>query len=879
MFRKLKRRLRLLARREQVESEMDDEMRFHLEMEVQDNLRAGMGPGEARRRAVLAFGGLERFKERAREERGGRLLDEWMQDFKLAFRKIVRAPAFALVILVTMGLGIGANTAIFTVVDSILLRPLPYPSPDRLVRVYTAAPERNVTRGAFSLLNGRDWAAESRTMVAFGLYTTMPGGLVHTDGVEAREVSTAYVTPGFFQALDLAPLFGQVLREEDEYGDNRALVLSYRFWTRELGADPTVVGRTLDMEGEPYRVAGVMPPAFAFPSPDVEAWTFLTVIPETSIPLHNRGVTFLNAVARLRRDVSAAEAEAELSAIAQGLEGQYPGTNRGVVSATVVSLRDSMVGEARPALLLLLAAVGFILLIACANVANLLLARGVGRAQEMALRAALGARRGRMIRQLLTESTALGLMGGTVGLGLAVLGVRLLVRGSAGLLPRAWEVEPNVGVLLFGLLLSLLTGLVFGLLPALTGSRTDLNRELKEGPSRGTTAGGQSRIRRGLVMAQVAVAVVLLVGAGLMIRSLGELRNVDPGFDPDGLLAVSLILSDVRHSERADYMNLYHRILEGYEALPGVEGAAVIRYLPFRGSGETLTYSASGQPSPLPGQEPRAWMLQASEDLFQVMRVPLLDGRVFTPEDGPESPLAVVINETLEAQAFPEGGAVGSTLEFGGMPAQVVGVVGDIHQESLQEAPRPTVYVHQEQIPRIGMTFLIRTSGDPAGLIPSARRVVLEADPDQPVSFVGPVADVVRGSTAETGFLAFLLGAFALLAFSLAVVGIYGLVAHLVATQLNEIGVRLALGSAPGEAFKLVLFRGLAPVFPGLAVGVVLAWILSRFMTDLLFAVEPGDPTSYVAGSVLLAGAATLATLVPAFRAMRLDPAKLLRYE
>jgi len=873
------RRLRILFRKSQVEAEMSEEMRFHLEMEVKTNLEKGMSPDQARREALLAFGGVERFKERARDQRGGRVLDDLWQDGKLTVRKLVRAPGFTLVILLTLGLGIGANTAIFSVVNSILLRPLPYPSSHRLVRVFQASPDRNSSRGSFSLMDGRDWAQRSGSLESLGLYSTLAGGLVFTGGDEARVVETAYVTPGFFETLGMAPLHGQILPPEEEYGDNRLLVLSHGYWLREHGGDPNAVGRSLDMEGQMYRVVGIMPPDFAFPSPEVEAWTFLTVIPEASIPLHNRGVRFLNAVGRLGPEISREEAEAELSSVARGLEEEYPEVNTGIVQAALVPLQEFLVGDVRLALLVLLGAVGFILIIACANVANLLLARGIGRGQEMALRGALGAGRPRLLRQLLTESVVLGLLGGGIGVLISVLGVDLLVKGSAGLLPRAWEVQAHGEVLLFSLGLSLLTGLAFGLLPALAGSRVGLSQELKDGSNRGSTASGQGRLHQGLVVAQVAVAVLLLVGAGLMVRSLERLRSVDPGFDPEGLLAVSLVLSDSRYTERADYMGLYHRILEQYRALPGVEGVGVIRYLPFHGSGETLGYTVPGTAAPPPGQEPRAWMLQVDEDLFDVMGIPLLEGRSFSADDQPEGPMVLVINRTLARTAFPNGGAVGGVLQVGGGEARVVGVVGDVHQENLRDAPRPTVYIYQEQLPRIGMTFVLRTTDDPLQFAADARRVVQELDPDQPISSIQAVEEVVYGSTAQTGFFAFLLGAFALLAFILAVIGIYGVVAHLVARQLNEVGIRMALGARPFEATKVIVRRGLAPVLPGLVLGVFLAFLLTRFMQGLLFSVTTGDPFSYLGGAVLLAAAAVAATLIPAIRAMRVDPARLLRYE
>ena len=858
---------------------MTEEMRLHLEMETAENIRRGMSPDEARRVALKAFGGVERFKEQARDARGGRALDDLLQDIRFSVRKFKRTPGFTLVILLTLALGIGANTAIFTLVDSILLRPLPYPESEELVRVHLTAPEREVFRGSFSLPDGQDLGARARLLDAMGLYSTLPSDLVLTEGDQAREINTAYVSGGFFPAMATPALLGRTLLPEEEEGDNRVLVLSHDFWLREMGGDPSVLGQTLDMEGLAFRIVGVMPPEFDFPAPDVEVWTFLTVISPASIPLHLRPVRILDAVARLAPGASVPEARAELSALAQGLEEEFAQGAPEVVGADLVPLQESMVGDARLALLVLLGAVGLILILACANVANLLLARGIGRAQEMALRAALGARGSRLVRQLLTESVLLGVGGGMLGLGLAKVGVDLFVARSSGLLPRSWEVGVRWEILLFTLAVSLLTGLIFGLLPALTGARADPGKRLRQGPSRGTSAGGQHRLRQGLVVVQVSLALVLLVGAGLMVRSLATLRDVDPGFRSEGLLGVTVALSEVLYPELDDYMGAYRTLLDRLRNLPGVQDAASIRHLPMRGSGEQIRYTVVGKPPPLAGQEPSAWVLQVSESLFQVMGIPLRSGRSFTPEDRLGSPWVAVINETLARQAFGNEEAVGRSLAYWGSEIRVVGVVGDVHQEGLREAPEPIFYVHQEQVPRSAMTFVLRTDGDPLQLAGSVREAMAELNPGQPISALIDVAEVVEGSAARSGFITLLLASFALLAFLLAAVGIYGVVSFLVARQIHEIGIRLALGAHPGEALRLVLRRGLAPVFLGFGIGLVLALFLTRFLQGLLFRVGPSDPAAYLAGGFLLLVTAVAAAFLPAWRALRTDPGNLLKPE
>jgi len=858
---------------------MDQEMRFHLDMEVEENVRRGMSPGEARRAALLAFGGVDRFKERAREERGGRFLDDLRQDVHFTLRKLRHSPGFAIVALLTLALGIGANTAIFTLVDSILLRPLPFPGPDRLVRVYQTVQERGVDRGSLSLPDGWDWGERSRALSSLGLFSVRPSGLIYTGGEQAVELATSYVSGGFFPTLGTPALLGRTLLPEEEEGDNRVLVLSHAFWVREMGADPSVVGRLMDMEGIAFRIVGVMPPEFVFPDPRVEIWTFLTVIDPASIPLETRSVRILDAVGRLAPGVGLGEAKGELSAVAQGVYDEFAQGPAVTVGAELVPLQEVMVGDARLALLVLLGSVGLILVIACANVANLLLARGIARGQEMALRAALGARRSRLVRQLLTESVLLGLGGGALGFVLAFFGVRAFVARSSGLLPRTWEVSVRWEILLFTLVVSLLTGVVFGLLPAVTGAGDDPAPGLREGPSRGSTARGQHRLRQGLVVAQVAVAVVLLIGAGLMARSLAKLQNVDPGFRPGGLLGVTVALSDVIYRDQDAYMGAYHSLLEGYRSLPGVQGAASIRYLPMRGSGEQAQFTVVGQAPPPAGQEPSAWLLQVSEDLFQVMGIPVLAGRTFTDEDRVGPPWTVVVNRTLAREAFGNEDAVGRRLSFWGAEVVIIGVVGDVHQEALRESPVATIYLHQEQAPRSAMTFVIRTEGDPLRMAGPARRVVTELEPNQAITAIESVQDVVSGSAARARFITFLLALFALLAFVLAALGVYGVVAYLVARQLHEIGIRLALGAKPRTAGGVVLRRGLAPVGLGLGIGILLALPLTRILGGLLYGVGAADPAAYLGGSLLLLLAALVATILPARVALRGNPGSLLRQE
>jgi predicted permease len=858
---------------------MDEEMRFHLQMEIEAHIRKGLPRDQARKVALDDFGGMERFKELSRDERGGRGMDDLAQDVRFTARRLLQTKVFTLVVLLTLALGIGANSAIFTLVDSILLQPLPFPSSERLVRVYQTAPARGSFQGSLSLPDGRDWEERSEMVEAMGLYLDRTGGFIYTGGDQATEVRTAYVSGGFFPTLGTPALHGRTLLPQEEEADNHVLVLSYGYWLREMGADPDVIGRLMDMEGVAYRMVGVMPPTFNFPSPDVEVWAFLTVIKPASIPLQLRQVRILDGVARLAPDVTLEEAQAQLSAVAQGLEREFAEDSPEVVGANLIPLQESVVGDVRLALLVLLGAVGFILIIACANIANMLLARGLGRGREMAVRAALGAQRSRLIQQLLTESVILGLMGGAVGLLVAIAGVKIFVARSSGLLPRGWEVGIRWEVLLFTLAASLFTGLIFGLPPALAGSKMEPSNGLRTGPQRGSTTGGQQRLRQGLVSAQVALAVILLVGAGLMVRSLVTLQQVDPGFRAQGLLGVTISLSDALFEERADYMAAYRTLMDGYSGLPGVEGVASIRHLPLRGPGEQWNYTVLGDPPTGAGLEPSAWTLQASADLFRVMEIPILAGRTFTPDEIQGGPWAVVINETMAREAFGDRDPIGQTLLFSGQEVRVVGLVGDVHQESLREAPEPTAYLHQEQVSRSAMTFLLRTTGSPLRLASEVRRVTAELDPGQAIRELVDVEDLVGTSTARSRFITLLLSCFALLAFTLATLGIFGVVAYLMARQTREIGIRLALGAKPSEAVGLVLSRGLGPVVVGLAVGVVLALLLSRLLGTLLFGVSPSDPLVYIMGVGLLLAAAVVASVVPARRTLREDPISLLRLQ
>lgn len=576
-------------------------------------------------------------------------MDSLLQDLRYALRTLRHSRGFTVAAILTLALGIGANTAIFSVVHGVLLSSLPYPEPDRLVRLFQAYPERDVDRGSLSQLDGEDWARSNAGLTALGLYSTFPNGLTDSTSPEPREIQTAYVDGGFFAALDVPARLGRTLTPEDQRRSTRTVVLSHRFWQQRFDGDRDVVGGTVTLSGEPFTVAGVMPADFVFPSPEVEAWTVLSLIPESSIPRH-RFVRWLGAVGRLEPGVSPEQAQADLSSVARGLAEEYPDSNEEATAVAVVSLQDDIVGPIRPALLLLAAAVGLVLLVACVNVAHLTLARGVARRREVAVRGALGAGRGRLIRQMLTESLLLALVGGAGGLLLASWGVEALIALSDGSVPRTEEIAVDGPVFGFTLSAVILATFLFGLIPAIRATRPDLTEDLKAG-SRGAGGGpGRSRLRHALVASEVALAVVLLVGAGLLIRSFDKLLATDLGFEPQNLLAIHLTLSKQKYESSEQYLPASRELLEGLERLPGVTSVATTKTLPFVGEPEQYFVNRDGGDR-LP-RDLAVELSMISPGLFETLRIPLLAGRSFTDGDRKDAPTVVILNQTAARRLF-----------------------------------------------------------------------------------------------------------------------------------------------------------------------------------------------------------------------------------
>ena len=876
------------------ERDVDDELALHLELSVERLRAQGLGPDEARAEALRRFGDVGRYRDtcvdisRKREAamRRARTWEALAQDVRYGVRGLLRAPGFALVAVLTLALGIGANTAIFSVVRGVLLKDLAHPEPDRLVRLFAANAQEGLQRGAITWPDLQDWRARTRALASAGGYfysEGMSGDDLLGEG-EPERIPTADVSEGFFETLRTPPLLGRALQAEDHRdGAAPVVVLSHGLWQRKFGGARDIVGRGVNLSGTPYTVVGVMPARFDFPSPNVQAWTSLSQVPQDSMPWKERFMRGFGAVGRLAPGATPEAVAVELSGVARALASEHPNTNKGWEAVTVVPLRDALVGGVKPVLLVLLGAVAFILLIACSNLASLMLARSTVREQELAVRAALGAGPGRLVRQLLTESAVLALAGAALGLGVAHLGARGLLRLAADKLPRAGDVALDGPVLAFALGAALLTAVLFGLAPALRACSPSLQGLIKSaGPGRAGPAGG--RMRAGLVVVEVALAVVLTAGAGLAARSLGFLLSTDPGLDPRGVVVVRYSATEAGRGEEP--LHAYHqRILEAVRAVPGVESAAGSKVLPLPSGSTPEAYpiAAPGQAVASMAELPRIATMFVSTDFLRTLRIPLRAGRDFTSADSNEvvetAGRAALVNEAY-ARKFLTGDPVGQVLRLGGEnPLNVVGVVGDTRQEGLAEPAPPMVYLHSPQIPRSMVHLLVRGKGDLAGLAQGVRRAVQSVNPSQTVSRITTLEEVRGEDVATPRLLAVLLGLFALLGLALGAVGLYGVVAYAVTQRQREFGVRLALGARPRDVLRMVLRQGVVLAGTGVGLGVLGALVLARLMGSVLHGVRPHDPATLGLTAVLLLGVALLASWLPARRATRVDPVVSLRAE
>ncbi|HEY0380182.1 MAG TPA: ABC transporter permease [Pyrinomonadaceae bacterium] len=802
------------------------------------------------------------------------------QDLRYAVRMLVKRPGFTAVAVLTLALGIGANTAIFSVVNAVLLRPLPFTEPDRLVYAEGADLRDGSKGGAISPPDFLDYREQNHVFERLAAF--MPQSFTVTgDGSASERVNSALVSHGFFETLGVTPLPGgrAFLPEEEQDGRNTVAVLSYGLWQRRYGGDPKIVGKTITVNGQTATIVGVMPQGFEYPR-EAQLWSPIPFKgPETS----QRRYHFLRAVGRLKPGVTLEQAQADINSIARRLEQQYPESNTNF-SIGLTLLTEWTVGEMRPSLLVLLAAVGFVLLIACANVANLSLARGASRAREVAIRSALGASRGRVVRQLLTESVVTALLGGALGLLLAMWGVDLLVSLSPENLPRVKEVTTDWRVLGFTLLVSILTGILFGLFPALATSKTNLTETLKEGGRTGIGAGRQ-RLRGLLVVAEVALSLVLLVGAGLLIKSFLRLSNVDVGFKPTNVLSMQLSLAQVSYPEPRQRAAFYDQLVSRVESLPGVQAAGTVSELPLSGQENDTFFNIEGKPAAAFGStENDANIRGISPAYFQALGVPLIKGRFFDGHDNLDAPKVAVVNESFARRYLPGEDPLGKRLiiDFGPEPfkAEIVGIVGSVRHSSLAQAePSAEMYVSALQAPPYGTNLVVRAAGDPVQLTAAIRSEVQALDKDLPVYNVKTMEQHVSESAAQPRFRTLLLGIFAGVALVLASIGIYGVISYSVTQRTHEIGLRVALGAQAADVLKLVVWQGMKMALIGIAVGLAGAFVVTRVMSSFLFGVSATDPLTFAGVSLLLAVVSFLACYIPARRATKVDPMVALRYE
>jgi putative ABC transport system permease protein len=806
-------------------------------------------------------------------------METLVQDVRYAVRGILRKPGFAVVATITLALGIGANAAIFSVIDAVLLRPLPYPEPDRIVKLWELEPEgqqRNVDYN-FSPANFFDVRDQNESFEQVAYYGR--GAVSLTGAGDPQRLTVAWTSANFLEVVGVEPLVGRGFAPgEDQPGSDRMVLLSEGFWRRHFGGDSSVVGQPIRFDGESFTVIGVLPGYVEFPE-TVDAWVSLGIDPETA---SKRAVHFLGVAARLRSGVTLEEARAEMSALAGRLEREYPQTNAGR-GFNVETAQEHAVGDIRPALLTLLAAVGLVLLIACANVANLLLARATSRQKEIAVRAALGAGRGRLVRQFLTESVILSLLGSAAGVLIAVWGKDLLVALGPKEVARLSGTSLDHRVLLFTVGVSLLTGIVFGLVPALQASKPDLNDALKDG-GRGGAGLARTRTRGALVVFEVAVSLVLLAGAGLLVRSFVRVLSVDPGFDPRNVLTMQLSLPESKYGEASQTAAFYQQLQERIAALPSVRYVGVVNSLPLSASGATAWMHVEGRPNPPDVEPPEVGYRVAGGDYFRVMGIPLLQGRAFSTQDSAEATPAALVNETLARAFWPGEDPLGRRFKLGPNPEggswiTVVGVVGDVRHSDLESAPRPEAFLAHAQESWSSMTVVLKVDGDPSSLVAAVTDQVRSMDPDQPVFSVRTMEEVRAASVAGRRFSMALLAGFAGLALVMAAVGLYGVISYSVAQRTHEIGIRMALGAKAGDVLRLVVRQGLGLVGMGVAAGLVAAYALTRFLEGMLFGVSPTDPATFAGIAALLVGVALLASYVPARRAARVDPMVALRHE
>ncbi len=811
-----------------------------------------------------------------------------IQDIRYALRQLKKSPGFAAVAVVTLALGIGANTAIFSVVNGVLLRPLAFKDPARLVRVWHTPPAKSfpgMTTFSVSAANYLDWRRENHVFDDMAIYTYHGFALTGSDKPE--QVDAGAVSASFFPTLGVQPMLGRVFsEEEDQPGRSNVLVLSYRFWQEHFGSSREIVGRNITMDGQSYLVAGVMPASFRFPD-FAQVWTPMGWTDQERAV---RGEHHYGVFARLKNGVQVPQAQAEMNTISSRLEQLYPEDDKGW-GALIVPLRDDLVGDVRPALLVLLGAVSFVLLIACVNVANLMLAKAFARQKEIAIRTAMGASSARVLRQMLTETVLLAIAGGALGLSCASYGIHLIVAFLGDKLPHQVDVGLDPRVLLFTALISLLTGIAAGALPALRLARANVSQALKQGLGRTDTDSGGNRTRKILVVGEVALSLVLLFGAGLMIRSFWQLERVNPGFDARGVLTMTVSVARAKFPSPTQEIGFIDRVLQRVRALPGVESAGVIDDIPLGGDRSHQPIAIEGRPVLAMADQPEVDVCFVSAGYMHSLHVPLLRGRDFDEGDVAGRPAAILISRAMAKQFWPGEDPIGKRLTMTFFPdavRTVVGVVGDVKMDTLDETDTAaTIYMPIDQVstPSTGgwnsfsTSLVVRSTTSPASMVSAVSGAVHEVDSEIPLRDIMTMDEVVSNSISQQRLNMLLLGAFGGLALLLAAIGIYSVLSYSVRQQVREIGIRLALGASLRDVLRMVLIEGARPTLLGVAIGVAGALALGRFVSSLIFDVKATDPLTFIAVAVLLVGISLLASIFPAYRATRVDPVVALRYE
>ncbi|MFL6232025.1 MAG: ADOP family duplicated permease [Thermoanaerobaculia bacterium] len=872
----------------QVAADVEEELAFHLDRVTEELIADGWPREEARVEARRRFGDLEKTREvcraldasKERQMKWMERLAELGQDLRFAGRQLWKSPGFTLVAVLTLALGIGATTAIFSVVYGVLLRPLPFEEPGRLVRPYFVDPAGE-THGAFSPPNFLDFKAASRTLAGL---TSVENGTLNLSGggSQPERLQAALVGANFFKVLGIPPIKGRTFAPgEDRPGAPRVAVVSEKLWRQRFGSDPGLVGRSLTLDGQPYAVIGILRKGAQLPSA-ADVW-----VPKvfSAQELKQRGAVYFAAIGRLAPGATLRQARAEADVLGHRLATQYPKANASYFQTmTVDSLEERMLGDTRKPLMILLGAVGFVLLIACVNVANLLLVRAAAREGEIVIRAALGAGRGRIVRQLLTESLVLALAGGAAGVALASWITRTLVALGPRGIPRLEQARVDGTALLFALGISLLAGVLFGLAPALQTSRTDLSGVIREG-TRGSKGRG-TRARGLLVVVEMALAVVLLAGAGLLIRSFSRLQNVDPGFRAGHVLTFKVTLPQGKYPDDPRVRAFTSALLERAAALPGVTAAGATAFgLPLSGEDESLTFTVAGRPPAPPGKEESIRIATVTPGYFKLLGIRVTRGREFLPQDRDGGQPVVMINEAAARQFFPGEEPLRKRVEIGwrvnGVPhgGEIVGIVADFKQDALQREVEPQLFMPYDQTPVEALSVVLRSSGDPGALAPEIRPVVRALDPDLPVYELQPLAESVAGSTSQSRFYMLLLGGFAVIALLLAAVGIYGVIAYAVRQRTQEIGIRMALGASRDRVLRMVVGQGMVLALVGAVAGLLGALVATRGMRSLLFEVSASDPATYTGVALVLVAVAAVAAYLPARRAARTEPNLALRGE